>query len=77
VGEVMLCADRWIGREVALSHIALVLAPAFVAARLHDALLAAERRLFLYGWRVSQLATDLSPRDLLTLGTNAPGAPAT
>jgi serine/threonine-protein kinase len=55
-----------------LAHVALVLAPAFVATRVHDALLAAERRLFLYGWRVSQLAVDLPARDLLTLGTKPP-----
>jgi serine/threonine-protein kinase len=59
-----------------LAHIALVLAPAFVAARVHDALLAAERRLFLYGWRVSQLAIDLPARDLLTLGTKPPSGRA-
>jgi serine/threonine-protein kinase len=42
-----------------VTHVMMVIAPALFAAGVRNALLAAERKLFLHSWQVGQLAADL------------------
>ena len=42
-----------------VTHVMMVISPALFAASVRNALLAAERRLFLHSWQVGQLAADL------------------
>jgi eukaryotic-like serine/threonine-protein kinase len=54
-----------------VTHVMMVIAPALFAISVRNALLAAERKLFLHSWQVGQLAADLRTGERSTL----PGVP--
>jgi eukaryotic-like serine/threonine-protein kinase len=55
-----------------VTHVMMVIAPALFAAAVRDSLLAAQRKLFLHTWQVSQIAADLRAGDRASLSGVVP-----